>query len=106
MLPQVVSSSGFLAEAKFEEWESSIPICGIAGDQQAALFGQLCFETGDVKNTYGTGCFCMMNTGTKAVASKNKVVSKKLNLGYSRERNIHVSALSALNLLRLELLNA
>ena len=75
MLPQVVSSSGFLAEAKFEEWESSIPICGIAGDQQAALFGQLCFEAGDVKNTYGTGCFCMMNTGTKAVASKNKMLT-------------------------------
>ena len=56
MLPQVVSSSGFLAEAKFKEWESAIPICGIAGDQQAALFGQLCFEAGDVKNTYGTGC--------------------------------------------------
>ena len=75
MLPQVVSSSGFLAEAKFEEWESSIPICGIAGDQQAALFGQLCFEAGDVKNTYGTGCFCMMNTGTKAVASKNRMLT-------------------------------
>ena len=75
LLPQVVSSSGFLAEAKFEEWESSIPICGIAGDQQAALFGQLCFEAGDVKNTYGTGCFCMMNTGTKAVASKNKMLT-------------------------------
>lgn len=75
MLPQIVSSSGFSAEAKLEDWESSIPICGIAGDQQAALFGQLCFEAGDVKNTYGTGCFCMMNTGTKAVVSKNKMLT-------------------------------
>ena len=75
MLPKIVSSSGFLAEARLEEWEKGIPICGIAGDQQAALFGQLCFQAGDVKNTYGTGCFCMMNTGTKAVASKNKMLT-------------------------------
>ena len=75
MLPKIVSSSGFLAEARLEEWEKAIPICGIAGDQQAALFGQLCFQAGDVKNTYGTGCFCMMNTGTKAVASKNKMLT-------------------------------
>lgn len=75
MLPQIVSSSGFSSEARLEEWEIGIPICGIAGDQQAALFGQLCFEAGDVKNTYGTGCFCMMNTGTKAVASKNKMLT-------------------------------
>ena len=75
MLPEIVSSSGFSAEARLEEWEMTIPICGIAGDQQAALFGQMCFEAGDVKNTYGTGCFCMMNTGTKAVASKNKMLT-------------------------------
>jgi glycerol kinase len=75
MLPNIVSSSGFSAEARLEEWEISIPICGIAGDQQAALFGQLCFEKGAVKNTYGTGCFCMMNTGEKAVTSKNKMLT-------------------------------
>ena len=57
----------------------SIPICGIAGDQQSALFGQMCIETGDVKNTYGTGCFCIMNTGAKPVQSKNKMLT---TIGY------------------------
>jgi glycerol kinase len=52
-----------------------IPIAGIAGDQQAALFGQLCTQPGMVKNTYGTGCFLLMNTGTKAVASKNQLIT-------------------------------
>ena len=54
---------------------SSIGIAGIAGDQQAALFGQLCLQPGDVKNTYGTGCFCIMNTGNHAVVSKNKMLT-------------------------------
>jgi glycerol kinase len=53
----------------------SIPISGIAGDQQASLFGQMCIEPGDIKNTYGTGCFCMMNTGEKVVKSKHKMLS-------------------------------
>jgi glycerol kinase len=52
-----------------------VPIAGIAGDQQAALFGQCCYEPGTVKNTYGTGCFILMNTGTKAVASKNGLLT-------------------------------
>ena len=52
-----------------------MPVCGIAGDQQAALFGQCCFQPGDAKNTYGTGCFLLMNTGDKAVASKNGLVT-------------------------------
>jgi glycerol kinase len=52
-----------------------IPIAGIAGDQQAALFGQLCTQPGMVKNTYGTGCFLLMNTGTKAVTSKNQLIT-------------------------------
>jgi glycerol kinase len=52
-----------------------IPICGIAGDQQAALFGQMCLEPGDVKNTYGTGCFCMMNTGNIPVKSNNRMLT-------------------------------
>ena len=52
-----------------------IPVAGIAGDQQAALFGQLCTQPGMVKNTYGTGCFLLMNTGTKAVASKNQLIT-------------------------------
>ncbi len=65
MLPRVVQSVSNDAKAKLEDWESSIPICAIAGDQQAALFGQLCFTPGAVKNTYGTGCFSMMHTGQK-----------------------------------------
>ena len=75
MLPKVVSTSAKIGEVKLSEWDSSIPICAIAGDQQAALFGQLCFDSGDVKNTYGTGCFCMMNTGTIPVESKNKMLT-------------------------------
>lgn len=75
MLPQIVQSSEHSAEVKLDGWEHSVPICAVAGDQQAALFGQLCFEEGAVKNTYGTGCFCMMNTGEKAVASKNKMLT-------------------------------
>ena len=54
---------------------TSIRIAGIAGDQQAALFGQLCLQPGDVKNTYGTGCFCIMNTGEQAVISKNNMLT-------------------------------
>ena len=50
-------------------------LTGIAGDQQASLFGQMCINKGDVKNTYGTGCFCMMNTGEKIVKSKNKMLT-------------------------------
>ena len=61
MLPQVVSSSGVIGETAL--FGGSIPIAGIAGDQQAALFGQACFQPGDAKNTYGTGCFLLMNTG-------------------------------------------
>ena len=52
-----------------------LSVCGVAGDQQAALFGQKCFNTGDVKNTYGTGCFLLMNTGNTAVESKNGLVT-------------------------------
>lgn len=75
MLPRVVQSVSNDADAKLEDWESSIPICAIAGDQQAALFGQLCFTPGAVKNTYGTGCFSMMHTGQIAVSSKNKMLT-------------------------------
>ena len=54
---------------------ASIPICGIAGDQQAALFGQMCTQPGMVKNTYGTGCFMLMNTGTQPILSKNNLLT-------------------------------
>jgi len=71
MLPQVVKSS----EVYGESGDLKIPIAGIGGDQQAALFGQACHKPGMVKNTYGTGCFILMHTGTKAMASKNNLVT-------------------------------
>ena len=73
MLPKVCDSSAHYGTALIQGCQ--VPICGIAGDQQAALFGQCCFEPGDAKNTYGTGCFLLMNTGDKAVASQNGLVT-------------------------------
>ncbi len=75
MLPEVKNSSGFFGETDPKFFGASIPITGIAGDQQAATFGQACFNPGMVKNTYGTGCFILMNTGAKAVASKNGLLT-------------------------------
>ena len=75
LLPKVVNSSEIVGKTEPSILGASISIAGIAGDQQAALFGQLCLQTGDVKNTYGTGCFCIMNTGDKAVVSKNKMLT-------------------------------
>jgi glycerol kinase len=73
VLPAVVASSGVCAQAKIDG--ATIPIAGIAGDQQAALFGQACLDPGLAKNTYGTGCFLLLNTGTNAVASSNNLVT-------------------------------
>jgi glycerol kinase len=71
MLPEVRSSSGDFGTTLPELlFNTSIPIRGVAGDQQSALFGQCCFESGTAKNTYGTGCFMLMNTGSKPIASK------------------------------------
>ena len=75
MLPEVKPSSCVYGNAAAELVGGEIPIAGIAGDQQAALFGQCCFDQGTVKNTYGTGCFILMNTGEKAVESKNGLVT-------------------------------
>ena len=75
ILPDVVDSSSVSASLDKEILGVEIPISGIAGDQQAALFGQLCIDEGDIKNTYGTGCFCMMNTGENFVMSNNKMLS-------------------------------
>ena len=75
ILPDVVDSSSVSAILDKEILGVEIPISGIAGDQQAALFGQLCIDEGDIKNTYGTGCFCMMNTGENFVMSNNKMLS-------------------------------
>lgn len=75
MLPQVKSSSGIFGYTATELLGAKIPISGVAGDQQAALFGQCCFEKGDVKNTYGTGCFLLMHTGDKPVISENGLIT-------------------------------
>ena len=81
LLPKVVSSSEEVGKTSENILKAAIPISGIAGDQQAALFGQLCLSPGDVKNTYGTGCFCIMNTGEKAVVSNNKMLT---TIGWQR----------------------
>ena len=73
MLPRVCSSSEIYGYVSLPNGE--IPIAGIAGDQQAALFGQTCFNAGDAKNTYGTGCFLLMNTGTTACESENGLLT-------------------------------
>ncbi|MCM1104429.1 MAG: glycerol kinase GlpK [Clostridium sp.] len=75
MLPEVKPSSCLYGYTDETLIGGSIPIAGAAGDQQAALFGQCCFEEGDVKNTYGTGCFLLMNTGTKAMSSANGLLT-------------------------------
>lgn len=75
MLPEVVSSSEVYASSTSDFLGEPIPIAGMAGDQQAATFGQACFEKGSAKNTYGTGCFLLMNTGTQAVASRNQLLT-------------------------------
>src|ERR1700674_1099517 len=75
VLPTVGPSSAKIGETAGDLFAARIPISGVAGDQQAALFGQCCFEPGMVKNTYGTGCFMLMNTGTTATPSKNKLLS-------------------------------
>ncbi|MDP1538132.1 MAG: glycerol kinase GlpK [Burkholderiales bacterium] len=75
MLPQVCASSGVIAETAAGLFGARIPIAGIAGDQQAALFGQRCTEPGRVKNTYGTGCFMLMCTGDRIVRSSSRLLS-------------------------------
>lgn len=75
MLPEVKPSSCIYGYTDSSVTGGEIPIAGIAGDQQAALFGQCCFEKGQVKNTYGTGCFLLMNTGKEAIASRNGLIT-------------------------------
>lgn len=75
MLPEVHASSEIYGMADSSFFGGSIPVASAAGDQQAALFGQACFNKGDVKNTYGTGCFLLMNTGDKPVFSENGLVT-------------------------------
>jgi glycerol kinase len=74
MLPEVRSSSDFYGETS-GQFSTPIPVAGIAGDQQSALFGQMCIEPGMVKNTYGTGCFMMMNIGSKPIESRSNLLT-------------------------------
>lgn len=75
MMPQVKSSSEVYGHTKTTLFAHKVPISGMAGDQQAALFGQMCIEPGAVKNTYGTGCFLLMNTGGTPIMSKNELLT-------------------------------
>lgn len=75
MMPEVKSSSEVYGHTKTTIFAHKVPIAGIAGDQQAALFGQMCTEPGMVKNTYGTGCFLLMNSGEKPILSKNNLIT-------------------------------
>lgn len=95
ILPEVKQSSEIYGETATTLFSTKIPIAGIAGDQQAALFGQMCTTPGMVKNTYGTGCFLLMNTGTEAVLSKNNLlttVAWKINgeVNYALEGSVFV----------------
>ena len=75
MLPEVRPSSQVYGWTQYELLGGEIPVAGAAGDQQSALFGQCCFDPGDMKNTYGTGCFLLMNSGEKPILSKNNLIT-------------------------------
>ena len=75
MMPEVRPSSGFFGETSYPGLPAGIPVTGVAGDQQSALFGQCCFDAGQAKNTYGTGCFMLINTGDHAVTSQQGLVA-------------------------------
>lgn len=100
ILPQPVENSGLLgvvaSNVPHLEALAGVPICGAAGDQQAALFGQCCFEQGEVKNTYGTGCFLLMNTGHEAITSQSGLLttiaaSTSKNVEYALEGSVFVA---------------
>jgi glycerol kinase len=80
VLPKVLECSDDFGHTEASLFGRSLPIAGVAGDQQAALFGQCCFTQGDLKSTYGTGCFALLNTGDKALKSKHKLLT---TIGYS-----------------------
>jgi glycerol kinase len=99
-LPEVLpSSGGFGRTAKIGRLPSGIPVTGIAGDQQAALFGQACFDPGTVKNTYGTGCFILLNTGRRRVSSRQGLITTLAcgpegTLAYALEGSVFVAGAS------------
>lgn len=96
LLPQVRNSSENYGNTSVELFGTEIPIAGIAGDQQAALFGQQCYNSGQAKNTYGTGCFMLMNTGNKIVKSKSGLLSTIAwgingNVSYALEGSVFIA---------------
>ena len=107
MLPEVKPSSCLYGESDPEFFGGAIPIAGAAGDQQAALFGQTCFDEGEAKNTYGTGCFMLMNTGEKPVCSENGLLTTIAwgldgKITYALEGSVYVAG-AAIQWLRDEL---
>jgi glycerol kinase len=107
MLPEVKPSSCIYGESDPEFFGGPIRIAGAAGDQQAALFGQTCFNEGDAKNTYGTGCFMLMNTGEKPIFSKNDLLTTIAwgldgKITYALEGSVYVAG-AAIQWLRDEL---
>ena len=107
MLPEVKPSSCIYGESDPEFFGGAIPIAGAAGDQQAALFGQTCFDEGEAKNTYGTGCFMLMNTGEKPVFSENGLLTTVAwgldgKVNYALEGSVYVAG-AAIQWLRDEL---
>ncbi|MCL2808340.1 MAG: glycerol kinase GlpK [Coriobacteriia bacterium] len=98
LLPEVRPSSAYYGLTQHDSVPAGIPICGVAGDQQAALFGQTCFMAGEAKNTYGTGCFMLVHTGTHAALSKNQLLTTiaasapgSTQLEYALEGSVFVS---------------
>jgi glycerol kinase len=97
MMPEVKPSSSIFGYTHDGIFGERVPIAGVAGDQQAALFGQCCFESGEAKNTYGTGCFLLMNTGKCAVESKNGLLTtiaastKETGVQYALEGSVFVA---------------
>ena len=96
LLPKVCCSSEIYGKTDASVLGGEIPIAGAAGDQQAALFGQCCFEQGEVKNTYGTGCFLLMNTGHEAITSQSGLLttiaaSTSKNVEYALEGSVFVA---------------
>ncbi len=85
MLPEVLPSSGLFGETSLPWLERPIPISGVAGDQQAATFGQACFEVGSAKNTFGTGSFLLLNTGERPIRSNNKLLT---TIGWGIDRGV------------------
>jgi glycerol kinase len=96
MLPEVHPSSGVVAETASQLFTTRLPIAGLAGDQQSALFGQRCTRPGMVKNTYGTGCFMLMHTGSDAIASRHRLVTTAAcaaadERGYALEGSVFIA---------------